>query len=523
MGYVEIGGLQFMTTAVENNKRIAKNTLLLYFRMLLLMIISLYTSRVVLNALGVEDYGIYNVVGGVVVLLSFLNNAMAGSTQRFLNFEIGTLNKDALQRVFSTSVHIHILIAIIVLILGETIGYWFLNTQMNIPETRITAANYVYQFSLITCVINFLSVPYNATIIAHEKMSAFAYISILEGILKLTVAIAVYYVPFDKLIFYGLLMLLVGIVNNVCYVLYAFIHFVECKSISKQIHKEKMREMLAFSGWIIFGNLGYILHTQGIAIVINMYFTVVVNAAQGIANQVNGVVQQFLNNFILALNPQLVKCYASGDLHTMHKLIIRGCKFSFCLVAFFVLPLVLEIHKILQIWLGIVPEYTVIFVRIVLLILLVNSFTGVLTTSKGATGNIKNYQILLTIIGAFHLPLSWLFFELGYGPEYSMYVYFAIAVILQIVRIWFVCMSINLLKKRFFFEVVVRCSLVLFISSVLPVILHLYLSSGLISTIYVCISGMISVMVSSLLIALTKYERQMLFAYVSAKLHGHKR
>lgn len=503
-----------MSETSQNNKRIAKNTLLLYVRMLLLMVISLYTSRVVLNALGVDDYGIYNVVGGIVVLLAFLNNAMAGSTQRFLNFEMGTQDSDALRRVFSTSIHIHVIVAFVVLILGETIGLWFLNTHMNIPELRITAANYVYQFSLITCVANFLSVPFNATIIAHERMSAFAYISILEGVLKLSVAIAVYYAPFDKLIFYGSLMLFVGLINNSCYATYAFRHFAECRGVSRRINKDKMREMLSFSGWTIFGNLGYILHTQGIAIIINMFFTVAVNAAQGIANQVNGVVQQFLSNFLLALNPQLVKSYASGDIEAMHKLIIRGCKFAFCLVAFFVVPLVIETPTILKTWLGIVPEYTIIFVRMVLLILLVNSLTGILSTSKGATGNIKIYQITLTTIGAFHLPLVWGAFALGYGPEYSMYVYLVIVIILQILRALFVCNSLHLSKRLLFSEVAVRCSLVLLISSVLPTLLHLYLPVSLITSIIICIAGMLSVTITSLFIALTPHEREVVYSYV---------
>lgn len=513
-----------MSETSQNNKRIAKNTLLLYVRMLLLMVISLYTSRVVLNALGVDDYGIYNVVGGIVVLLAFLNNAMAGSTQRFLNFEMGTQDSDALRRVFSTSIHIHVIVAFVVLILGETIGLWFLNTHMNIPELRITAANYVYQFSLITCVANFLSVPFNATIIAHERMSAFAYISILEGVLKLSVAIAVYYAPFDKLIFYGSLMLFVGLINNSCYATYAFRHFTECRGVSRRINKDKMREMLSFSGWTIFGNLGYILHTQGIAIIINMFFTVAVNAAQGIANQVNGVVQQFLSNFLLALNPQLVKSYASGDIETMHKLIIRGCKFAFCLVGFFVVPLVLETPTILQTWLGFVPEYTVVFVRMVLIILLVNSLSNILATSKGATGNIRTYQITVTTIGAFHLPLAWVAFALGYGPEYAMYVYLAIVIVLQIVRAWFVCNSLNLSKRRLFSEVVLRCFLVLLIGSVLPVLLHFYLPVSLVSSIIICIVGMGSVAIASLLIALTPHERQVVYAYVGkvVKLTGKK-
>lgn len=511
-----------MTSQSENTKRIAKNTLLLYFRMLLMLAVSLYTSRVVLISLGVTDYGIFNVVGGITIILSFLNNAMAGGTQRFLNVEMGRKDDTALHRVFSTSIHIHILVSVCVLLLAETVGLCFLNTQMNIPTNRMYAAQWVYQFSILSTIIGIMSVPFNAAIVAHEKMSAFAYISILEAVMKLLIAVSLMIVPFDRLIFYASMFFLSGLVIRIIYGIYCSRHFAECRNNSKHIDREIMGQMLSFSGWTIFGNLGYILHTEGIAIVINMFFTVAVNAAQGIANQVNGVVSQFVGNFLVALNPQIVKTYAAGEMEEMHALIVRGCKIAFCLLAFFVVPLTLEAPTILSVWLGIVPDYAVIFLRIVLIISLCNSFSGILATSKGATGNIKIYQITLTLIGAFHIPFAWLAFEFGCGPEYAMYVYLVIVIVLQIVRAWFVCNSLQFSKRRFLSEVVVRCVLVLIISSIIPVILHLSLSVSFLSSVVICFTGMVSVVVTSLFVALTQHERQMVYTYVGDIMKRHK-
>lgn len=507
-----------MADSIQNNKKIAKNTLLLYIRMILLMGISLYTSRIVLNQLGVDDYGIYNVVGGIIVVLSFLNGAMAGATQRFMNVEMGRRDMQALRRVFSTSIHIHIMVSVVVLILAETIGLWFLNTQMNIPSGRMYAAQWVYQLSVASAIVGMVSIPFNAAIIAHEKMSAFAYISIFEGTMKLLIAFSLMIANVDKLILYATLIFIVGIINRIIYGIYCSRHFEECRNTSWDIDRPMMRQMLSFSGWTIFGNLGYILHTQGIAIVINLFFNVAVNAAQGIANQINGIVTQFVGNFLTALNPQVVKTYAAGELDNMHNLIIRGCKIAFCLLAFFVIPLVLEAPTILSVWLGVVPEYAVLFVRLVLIISLCNSFSGLLGTAKGATGDIKNYQITLTTIGAFHVPLAWLAFELGCGPEYSMYIYLAIVIILQIVRVWFVCNSLHLSKRRLFVEVVMRCLGVFVMSLILPIILHYSLSVSLLSTILICFTSMACVVIATLFVALTQHERDLLISFVTNKI-----
>ena len=331
-----------------NNKRIVKNTALLYFRMLFTMLVGLYTSRVVLSSLGVGDYGLYNVVGGIVVILSFLNGAMASSTQRYMNVELGKENMDGIRKVYVTSMLIHLGVAAVVLVLAETVGLWFLNMYMNIPAERMIAANWVYQFSVGAFIVTVLSVPYNATIIAHEKMSAFAYISVIEVLFKLLVAILIGYAPCDRLIFYALLIFIVSIIVRLAYGVYCHRHFVECKIKKCEIDKSLLKNMLSFSSWTIFGNLAFVFHTQGIAIVINMFFGTVVNAAQGISNQVNSIVSGFVQNFTTAMKPQIVKSYAAGNLPDLHKLILSGSRLSFFLVLIFAIPIIIETPYLLS-------------------------------------------------------------------------------------------------------------------------------------------------------------------------------
>lgn len=507
-----------MSQSQDNNKRIAKNTLLLYFRMLITMFVSLYTSRVVLNTLGVEDYGIYNVVGGIIVILGFLNNAMAGATQRFLNIEIGKKDYVRLKKVFFTSLVIHALVAGIVLVMAETLGLWYLNTCMNIESCRMTAANWVFQFSVATFMVNIISVPYNATIIAHEKMSAFAYISILEVVLKLLIVYLLVLIPFEKLTVYAFLIFVVGVVLILIYGLYCKRHFKECTDLVKELDRPMMKEMLSFSSWTIFGNLGFIAHTQGIALVINYFFGVTVNAASGLANQVNGVVTSFVTNFMTAMNPQVVKTYAAEKYAEMYNLIVRGCQVSFYMLAFFVIPLTIEMPTILKLWLKIVPDYTVIFVRIVLFTSLFGAYSGILATAKGATGQIKAYQLTLTIMGLFHLPLAVFFFWLGYPPYYSMYIYMFIVIIQQVVRIQFVCKSIDLPLARFYKEVIARCLLILALGSIVPLLMHNLLIPSVGSSIIICMSFALVFVPTVMIVGFKKSDRNKILQIISSKI-----
>lgn len=506
-----------MSTTSENNKRIAKNTLLLYFRMLFMMIVSLYTSRVVLSTLGVEDYGLYNVVGGIVVVLSFLNSAMAGATQRYLNFEMGHGDSVALKRVFSTSLLIHFIVSGVILLMADYLGLWFLNNHMVIAEDRIMAANWVYQFSIASFILTVLSVPYNATIVAHEKMSAFAYISIIEVVLKLLIVYLIQVLLFDKLIMYGFLIMLISVTIRIIYGTYCKRKFIEATFSKQNIDKSLLKNMLSFSSWTIFGNLGYILHTQGIAIVINMFFGAAVNAAQGISNQVNSAVSGFVSNFQMALNPQIVKNYAAGNLEDMHKLMYRGCRFSFFLISIFAIPLIIEAPAILNFWLEEVPEYTIIFVRLILLISVCNSYSSIMATAQGATGKIKIYQITLTTIGALHVPFTILLFYLDYEPYYCSWVYLAIIVILQIIRISFVSRSTQMPIKGFIRMVLVPCFIVLIISSLIPCILHQIISTNFGMTTVNIIVSFIWTFITIMFVGLEKSERLMILERINKK------
>lgn len=506
------------TNSVSNNKRIMKNTILLYGRMIFMMVISLYTSRVVLSVLGVEDFGIYNVVGGIVIVLSFLNTSMAGATQRFLNVELGKRDLISLKKVFTTSVVIHMGIALLVLFLAETIGVWFLNTHMTIPLDRLTAANWVFQFSVISFLVTIIAVPFNAAIIAHEEMTAFAYISIIEAILKLLIVYLLVVIPIDKLIMYALLMVLVSAGISLSYCLYCTNKFYECKGMSLRYDKYYFSKMLGFSGWTVVGALGSISHTQGVAIVMNMFFGVTVNAALGIANQVTNAVNQFVTNFMTALNPQIVKTYAANELNSMHLLMKRGARMGISLVAFFAVPLIIETPVILNIWLKEVPEYTVTFIRIILLTSICNAYAQPLSTAKAATGKIKQYQIILTTLGLLHLPLAWMAFVMGGSPFWAMYVYFVLVNIIQACRIFMVCRSVNLSIIGFVKDVCVRCGLMVFVSFLVPSIFHFILPISLFNSLVVICIAFVSTGLSVITIALTRTERLALTKIIKKRI-----
>ena len=338
-----------------NNKRIAKNTLYLYFRMLLIMGVTLYTSRIVLNALGVEDFGIYNIVGGVVILFSFINNALSSATQRFLNFEIGRGDVLGTKRVFSMSLTIHLFVALFVVLLAETVGLWFLNTQMNIPTERMAAANLVYQFSILTVCISFVQIPYYASVVAYEKMSFFAYIAIIEVILKLLIVVLLIYVGFDKLRLYSILTFLVAVLVFVCYKYYCNTRL-DLSRYKYFWDKILFSKLLNFSGWMLFGAAAGVSATQGVNILLNIFYGVTVNAAMGISTQVNSAVNKFVSNFQTAFMPQITKLYAIGDFEHLRKLIGQSSRFSFLLLFALACPLMLNIDFVLKLWLKTVPE-----------------------------------------------------------------------------------------------------------------------------------------------------------------------
>ena len=481
-----------------NTKRIAKNTLMLYIRMMFGMLVSLYTSRVVLAALGVEDYGIYNVVGGFVAMFSLISSSLSSSVGRFLTFELGKGNLNNLRRVFSTSVLIHIALAVVVLLLAETVGIWFLNAKMTIPESRMYAANWVFQASVISFMFSLLTVPYNASIIAHEKMTAFAYIGILDVLLRLVIVLFIAYAPFsfDRLIVYGSLLVVVNILLQCIYLAYCLRHFVECRS-KLFFDKACWKEMSAFAGWNFIGCSAALLKDQGVNILLNLFVGPVLNAARGIATTVNGAVASFANNFMMALNPQITKNYASGDYSYMFSLVKRGSRFSFYILFMLALPILIETDFILTLWLGNFPEHTANFVRLVLILSLSDIVSNTLITLQNATGKIRTYQIVVGGVLLLNFPFSYLCLYLGFPPESTMLVAIGVSVCCLILRLCFLRRSVGLSIRGYLWNVGVNVLMVSAISVVIPYILHNRMSDGWERFLLVTV---VSVMVSSMII-----------------------
>lgn len=495
-----------MTESIADNKRIAKNTLLLYFRMLLNMVISLYTSRVVLNTLGIEDYGIYNVVGGIVTMFVFINSAMTSSTQRYITYAIGKDNYELLRRTFSSALQIHMAISFIIVILAETVGLWFFYEKMIIPESRMSAALWVYQCSIIACVVSVMSVPYNADIIAHEKMSAFAYISILEVILKLIIVFLLLLFPYDRLIVYAILVLCIQIFIRIFYAQYCNKHFEESKYYHV-IDKVLLKEMSGFAGWSFLGSFAVVCCNQGQNLLLNIFFGPVVNAARGITATIQAAVNNFSSNFQTAINPQIIKTYALGQIEEHHRLIYLACKFSACLLMILSLPIFLETEEILKLWLGNVPEHTVNFIRIILIISIWDSTAYPLATSIQAVGKIKKYQLTVSSVIILVLPLSYIILNHTPIPELALIVHLCIAIIAQIVRLCFLQNYINL-NILFFLKKVytpIFCSLIISLS--ISFILFNGFDSGILKLILVTLFSISLGITSSYMFVLDFKER----------------
>lgn len=491
-----------------NNKRIAKNTLLLYVRMLFTMAVSLFTSRVILNTLGVEDYGIYNVVGGIVTMFSVLSGSLSASISRFITFELGKGNFERLKTIFSTGVNIQIGMSVLIIAITEVVGIWFLNTKMNIPTERMLAANWVFQCAIFTFVLNLLSVPYNAAIIAHEKMSAFAYISVIEVTLKLIIVYMLLISPFDRLETYAVLLLLVGAAIRFIYGYYCKRHFEEC-TYHFVIDKPILKEMTGFAGWNFLGNGAYMLNTQGVNILMNLYFGVAVNAARGIATQVDATLKQFVNNFTTAVNPQITKSYAQGDLDYMHKLVCRSAKFSAFLMMFFAIPIILETQSILTVWLKTVPEYAAVFLQLIIISSFVDTIlANSLVTSMFATGNIKRYQVIVTTVGCLVFPFSWIAFKFGYPPEISYILYFIIYTILLGVRLYLLKDMVKLPVMMYVHDVLYRVFPVIGISFILPIIIRFSMQEGWKRLVLLSVVSTIVTAIVEYQIGLTKNERK---------------
>ncbi|WP_297700833.1 hypothetical protein [uncultured Fibrobacter sp.] len=503
----------------QNNKRIAKNTLFLYFRTLLVMAISLYTSRVVLAALGVEDYGVYNVVGGAIAMFSVISGALSNAISRFITFELGKNDFGKLQRVFSTSVNIQVFISILVILIAETIGLWFLYNKLNIPTERLNAAFWVLQFSLASFCVNLLSVPYNACIVAHEHMKAFAYVSVIEALGKLGICYLIVVSPWDKLISYAALVFAISLFIRLIYGIYCHKHFAESRY-KLYFGKELLKDIGSFAGWSFFTNTAYIFNTQGINMLINIFFGVTFNAARGIAVQVDGAIMQFVNNFVMAINPQITKNYAANNIDEMNKLVCRGARFSYLLMMLFALPFFFETDVILKLWLKTVPEQTSLFVKLGLVGSMVMGLGNTGCTACLATGNIRRYTLWITTVGCLVFPISYVVYKLGAPVSASYIVFIAVYFVLNLIRLWIMHDLIKFPVMTFVKDVFGRIVPMTLLAVILPIIVMMRMNEGLVRFFVSCIVCIVSTFFWGFLIGMSKQERKMIINMVCKKIKG---
>lgn len=511
-----------METEAQKNKRIAKNTILLYLRMFLMMLIGLYTSRVVLNTLGFDDYGINNVVGGIVVLFSVFTGTLSTAIGRFITFELGTGNKDKLKTVFSTSILVQCAMAVIIMMLCEVLGYWLLIHKMSIPDGRMDAALWVFHCSVISFGLCLLFVPFSSLVIAHEKMEAFAYVSILEAVAKLLIVYLLLVFSVDKLKLYAVLLLSVSVLINSIYIIYCRRHFEESKLVWR-FDKSIFKHIASFAGWNLFGHGAWMLETQGVNILINMFFGVQLNAARGIAVQVNNIVQQFVNNFMTALSPQITKSYASGDLDYMNSIVLKGAKFSYLLLFMVALPVALETDTILKLWLKDYPDYTVPFVRLTLAISLCMVLVNPFLTALRATGNIRSYQIVVGFVGLLQFPIVFVAFRIGLSPTSSYFISLAFYLFFVIFKPWLIRNSIHLTIRDFLSETIVPSFLVSLFSMLVPLAIMLSFKNSISRLVCVCLACFVATSLCVWLLGLTKGEKIMAKSFVLSKLTHNRR
>lgn len=511
-----------MSSSISSKSTIAKNTTLLYGRTVLIMLVTLYTSRVILQALGVEDYGVYTAIGGVVSILSVVVSPIDGAISRFLTYELGSGNKERLKRYFSTGLTIMLLFSVITIVILETLGLWFLNNKMVIDSDRMIAANWVLHLSIATFVVNMISSPYRASIIAQERMSLFAYMGILEAVLKLAVAFLIKFSSFDKLILYAVLMLGVSVLIRFIYTCVCNREFDECIKPKVSIDKELFGGLFIFAGWNIFGAAASVCRGQGVNILFNLFGGPIVNAAYGIAQQVNSAVLGFVNNFTTAINPSIIKSYASNQKEYMMSLIYQGAKYSYFLLLLFALPLLLETHYVTQIWLGQTPDYSISFIQLMLVISLIDSLSRTIITGTNATGNIRMYQLVIGGFQVLILPVSYLLLRFGMTPEVVLWSMVGIDVLALLARMIMARTIFSLSVIGFFKKVVIVTLLVTLVSIPIPLFLRLTMEEDWFRFIVVLVASLLSISVSVLFVGCTQSERKSIILKITTVLSRRK-
>lgn len=491
----------------SNNKRIAVNTIFLYARMIIVLFISLFTTRVVLNTLGVVDYGIYNVVAGFVSMFAFLNSAMTNAIQRFYNFERVSKSIDRLKIIYNTAFRIQLLLALIIFLLIETVGLWYICNEMIMPIERYTSALWVFQFASVSLILVVLQIPYSAAIISHEKMNYFALVSIIDVLLKLLIVIFLPHVSFDKLIFYGILSVLVSISNFILYYIYAKKHFPEIK-LCNEYDKNKFKEMISFAGWNTFGSFAYMTQGQGLNVLANAFFGPVVNAARGIAFQIQSAINGFSENIATAFRPQLVESFAKKNFERTQTLMFSMSKFCFLMLAILTIPILIELHYILLLWLdGTIPEYTEIFTILVLFNMLLGALNMPISQTVQATGIIRKYQLFRSVLVTSTLPLAWLFLKLGYSPPTIFWITFIISIINQPLSMILLHDNFPYSYRAYIKKVIVPCTAFTITAPIFPFLIHQILEESFIRLILVTSVSILSSCLFAYFIILSSNEK----------------
>ena len=498
---------------VNKSKRIAKNTVILYFRMLLLMAVSLYTSRVILSTLGVDDFGIYNVVGGFVALFAVLSKSLSSACSRFFNYEMGKGRSSKLEKVFSSSVWIHLFLAIIVAVLGGVIGAWFVSEKMVISPDRIYAANWVLVFSIVTFCANLIAVPYHAAIIAHERMKTFAYVSLFEGFAKLGISFLIIVSPIDTLIFYACLLCLLQFSVNVMYFIYCRRSFVECRTFMT-LENGVLKEMMSYASWTFVGTSASILRNHGGSILINLFFGPVANAARAIANQVLHAVDGFVSNFVIALKPQITQSYSSGDRSYMMQLVYRGAKFSYFMILFLSLPILLNTEYILNLWLKKTPQIATIFVQLTLLHSMIESLSHPLITAQQATGKIRNYQLVVGGLQLLNLPIAYIVYKMGAPVESFFFVAIGCSIACLIARLIMLRTHVKLDALDFTRKVILRVVVVSIFSALIPILLKSMMQLSMLTFVIMSLSSFIWTFLVIYFIGCDKGEQEIVVKYI---------
>ncbi|CAM5197498.1 hypothetical protein OURE66S_04531 [Oligella ureolytica] len=483
--------------------------------------LGLFTTRIVINALGIEDYGVYGVVAGLITMFGFMNAAMSSSTQRYLSFNLGLKDTKKLQQTFSTAVNIHLLIALVSFVLAEALGVWAINSLLDIPADRIIAANRVFQFSLVVFVFGIIQVPYHAAIIAHERMNAYAFISMTNAVLKLSAAYILLVAPVDRLILYSQLLAIIAIVSFVAYFVYVQIQFRDIKYI-KYFDKKYYQEILSFSGWNLFGNIAAVARGQGINILINLFFGVALNAAYGVAMMMQGVLTQFASSIQQAINPQIIKSYAKEDKERTEQLMHISSKFSFYVMLILITPFYLNLNYVLSLWLGNVPEYAAVFISYLMIVVLIEVLSNSLMIGLQATGDVKLYQLTVGAIVFLNFPLVYLVYSLYALPELAFVVLIALSVLSLYVRLLFVKKQMGYGLYRFYKGVMLNITLVLMVS--LPIVMFVSSfnnASGLLKVLADVVLCVVVFVSWIYLLGMNRYEKEFIVKTIKEKVVKH--